>query len=85
MTQQPINPKLKEAMLHREKLDLGSSTYRELKRYIEHRIDMLRKKNDNQISLEETNFMRGKIQALKGLLAKCEPNEALVEPLKVTK
>ncbi len=85
MAQQEINPKLKEGILDKEKLDLGSSTYREIKRYLDYKISSLRKKNDNQANAEDTAYTRGKIAALKNLLGKCKDNKMLVKPPNVTK
>ena len=71
--EQKLNPKLTKE-INRHLIDTGSPTFHEMRRFIEHRIDVLRRKNDNTgISEVSTAVIRGGILELKDLLEKCDP------------
>ena len=47
----------------------SSAAWHRIERYLTHRLDRARKRNDGALSAEETAMVRGEIAALKGLLA----------------
>lgn len=47
----------------------NSPAWHKIEQYLNHRLDQVRKKNDNPLSAEETATLRGEIAALKSLLA----------------
>lgn len=75
MTEEAINPKLKEGKIDRQLIDTTDSTYHEIKRYVTERIEILRKQNDKLCDEQKTNVTRGGILELKLFLQRCEPKE----------
>lgn len=47
----------------------NSALWVKLKEHLEARLDLLRRKNDNPLSIEETSSLRGAIREVKMLLA----------------
>ena len=70
---QLLNQKLIDAKIDFSKIDRGSPTYHEIKRYLEYRIDLLRRVNDHPADAATTAFNRGKIADILDFIKKCEP------------
>jgi len=80
--EQKLNPKLTKE-IDRHLIDTGSPTFHEMRRFIEHRIDVLRRKNDNiKLDSVQTGVIRGGILELKDLLNSCDPKQMTVTPTK---
>ena len=70
----PTNPKLFNRKIDRSKIDYGSETYNEIKRYLESIINCHRKDNDNpKLDTEATATLRGRIAENRVLLSNMEP------------
>jgi hypothetical protein len=50
-------------------IDFGSSTWHSLKAHLENQLQFAREKNDSKLSPDETAELRGRIAAIKELLA----------------
>lgn len=56
-------------------IERSSSVWMKLKEHIDSEISILRKRNDGDLDQYETSRLRGRISALKGLLAWGEPDQ----------
>lgn len=57
-----------------DRLDIQSGTWVKIREALEERLDILRRANDSRKRHEDTEFLRGKIAAIKEILAWGEPN-----------
>lgn len=73
MKEETVHPKLREGKIDSERIDKGCSTYLEIRQYIDERIDLLRRKNDNHANETNTAALRGGIAELNKLITKLEP------------
>ena len=55
--------------------DIDSSTWKKISAHYEARLDMLRRKNDGNLSFDETNKLRGRIAEVKRLLGSDPANK----------
>ncbi len=79
MKEQKLNPKLTESLINHKKIDFGSETYHEIRRFIDARIGVLRRINDNDADSDKTAKIRGSISEMKNLLSKLEPKKMLTK------
>jgi hypothetical protein len=58
--------------------EVESATWQKVSAYYQHRLDLLRRKNDTPLSEFETATLRGRIAEAKHLLALAEPAPVVV-------